>query len=168
MSLEGRSCWACFSSWPSIGWSPARLRRRGPRIIPQGGRPRPFRAHLSAGAPGHYAEAVGGRPKEDGMKRFSIAGLAFGLAMGLALGNFGQSREQFAFANAPYSEAKDFIYTLASGSFQRAAGLVSEDAGPGLSAKGLADTWTDLLKTYGNFRDLEVAAADINGDRWTV
>jgi|WetSurMetagenome_2_1015567.scaffolds.fasta_scaffold01651_13 hypothetical protein len=98
------------------------------------------------------------------MKHLTVAFLALGLALGFRA----QTGEAYAFLNAPYSEAEDFIYTVASGSFQRAAGLVSEDAGPGLSADELADTWLGLLKTYGNFQGLEVSGADISGDRWTV
>jgi hypothetical protein len=98
------------------------------------------------------------------MKRLTVAVLTLGLALGL----FAQSGEMAAFLNAPYSEAKDFIYTLASGSFQRAAGLTSEDARPALTAEGLGEAWLGLLKNYGDFQDLEVSAAEINGDRWTV
>jgi hypothetical protein len=98
------------------------------------------------------------------MKHLTVAVLALGLALAVCA----QSGAEYAFLNAPYSEAKDFIYTVASGSFQRAAGLVSEDAGPGLSADGLAETWLGLLKTYGDFQGLEVSGADISGDRWTV
>lgn len=98
------------------------------------------------------------------MKRLAVMVLAMGLT--LALG--AQSGVGYAFLNAPYSEAKDFIYTLASGSFYRAADMVSKDAGPGLTAEGLSEQWLGLLKSYGNFQGLEVSAADISGDRWTV
>jgi hypothetical protein len=111
---------------------------------------------------------AGDKLEEVPMRRLSIAAVAVALALGLAAGAFGQSGVEYAFLNAPYSEAKDFIYTLAAGSFQRAAGLVADDAGPGLSADGLAETWLGLLKNYGNFQGLEVSGADISGDRWTV
>ena len=48
------------------------------------------------------------------------------LALGLALALCAQTGVEYAFLNAPYSEAKDFIYTLASGSFYRAADMVSK------------------------------------------
>jgi hypothetical protein len=98
------------------------------------------------------------------MKHLTVAVLALGLALALCA----QTGVEYAFLNAPYSEAKDFIYTLASGSFYRAADMVSKDAGPGLTAEGLSEQWLALLKNYGNFEGLETSAADISGDRWTV
>ena len=98
------------------------------------------------------------------MKRFLMGTLM--VLLGIAA--CAQTQADYAFLNAPYSAAKDFVTLLAAGSFQRAYGMVAEDARGDYSPEVLSDGWVGLLEQYGNYRDMEVSGADIEGDRWTV
>ena len=79
-----------------------------------------------------------------------------------------QSRFGAAMAAAPYSEAKDFVSLLASGSFGRASQMVAADRQASCSAETLEAGWTALLEKYGRFQAQEVSGADLSGDRWTI
>jgi len=85
-----------------------------------------------------------------------------------ALGLAAQAQLGSAMAAAPYSEAKDFVYLLASGSFGRAAQMVDEGHQVVHTPKSLEAGWTALLEKYGRFQALEVSGADLSGDRWTI
>ncbi len=85
-----------------------------------------------------------------------------------ALGPAAQSRFGAAMAAAPYTEAKDFVYLLASGSFGRAEEMVAADRQASCGAEALEAGWTALLEKYGRFQALEVSGADLSGDRWTI
>ena len=91
--------------------------------------------------------------------------------VGLLLSGFGASAQPhlgYAMAAAPYTEAKDFVYLLASGSFGRAEEMVAADRRASCSAEALEASWTALLEKYGRFQALEVSGADLSGDRWTI
>jgi hypothetical protein len=79
-----------------------------------------------------------------------------------------QSQFGYAMAAAPYTEAKDFVSLLASGSFGRAAQMVSEDRQALLGAERLESGWLALLEKHGRFQAQEVSGADLSGDRWTI
>jgi len=85
-----------------------------------------------------------------------------------AIGPAAQSHLGYAMAAAPYSEAKDFVSLLASGSFGRAAQMVAADRQASCSAEALEAGWTALLEKYGRFQAQEVSGADLSGDRWTI
>jgi hypothetical protein len=85
-----------------------------------------------------------------------------------ACGAAAQSRFGYAMAAAPYTEAKDFVSLLASGSFGRAAQMVSEDRRALLGAERLESGWLALLEKHGRFQALEVSGADLSGDQWTI
>jgi Protein of unknown function (DUF3887) len=85
-----------------------------------------------------------------------------------ACGVAAQTRFGYAMADAPYSEAKDFITLLASGNFGRAAQMVAADCQVDYPAEGLEASWMALLEKYGRFQAQEVSGADLSGDRWTI
>ncbi len=74
----------------------------------------------------------------------------------------------YALANAPYSEATDFVDRLGAGSFGRAAENVADSARDSLKAESLEAFWIDLLKRYGQYQGNEILGADIDGDQWRV
>ncbi len=74
----------------------------------------------------------------------------------------------YALANAPYSEATDFVDRLGAGSFGRAAENVADSARDSLRAKSLEAFWRDLLERYGPYQGNEILGADIDGDQWRV
>ena len=77
-------------------------------------------------------------------------------------------RYDFALANAPYSEASDFIDRLAAGSFSRATDYVADSARGDVTAQVLEAAWIDLLERYGQYQGNEVTGADVDGDKWHV
>ena len=77
-------------------------------------------------------------------------------------------RYDFALANAPYSEASDFVDRLAAGSFGRATDYVADSAKADVTAQLLESAWIDLLERYGQYQGSEVTGADVDGDRWRV
>lgn len=92
---------------------------------------------------------------------------ALSLAVGLAAAAQGGGAYG-AFANAPYSEASDFVDMLAAGTFYQASQHVAECARGTLSRDALEAKWLDLLGRYGRFQGREVTGADLEGDQWRV
>ena len=74
----------------------------------------------------------------------------------------------YALANAPYSEATDFVDRLAAGSFARAAENVADSSRDSLRAESLEAFWIDLLERSGRYQGNEILGADIDGDQWVA
>ena len=99
------------------------------------------------------------------MKKLLVVLMTFALAV-CSSAQVGHSG--YALANAPYSEATDFVDRLGAGSFGRAAENVADSARDSLRAKALEALWIDLLARYGQYQGNEIMGADIDGDQWRV
>ena len=97
------------------------------------------------------------------------AALACVLALAVGLAAVAQRGGAYgAFANAPYSEASDFVDMLAAGTFYQASQHAAECARKTLSRGALEANWLDLLERYGRFQGRAGTGADLDGDQWRV
>ena len=79
-----------------------------------------------------------------------------------------QIRSDYAFANAPLSDAEDLIGLLRNGSYYEASKSFDDAAQRSYSPDRLKQMWESQLQRYGRLQDYGAKAADVDGTSWRI
>lgn len=85
-----------------------------------------------------------------------------------ATASLAQIRSDYAFANAPLSDAEDLIGLLRNGSYYEASESFDDAAQKAYSPDRLKQMWESQLQRYGRLHDFEAKAADVDGTTWRI